>query len=197
MKRGSNSLAVLWPIFVLPWLLGGCASISERPATAPPGSQSDVSHGYALLFDLLGDEQNVSKLLIIKRERPQLRILVKEISRTCGEARKQLEASARAAPKLDLKDQGLPAAEVETRKSIGKAKGKELLTDKGSQFELRLLLSQDEALMYGTHLAATNAWMEGDPGRAQFLLQLSRDLGQLHAKVMAMLKENYSWSSPH
>jgi len=152
-------------------------------------------HGYALLYDLLGDEKDVSKLLIVKRERTELKTLIKEISQKSGQAHKQLSDFAKGNSQLNLKDKALPAAEVQTRSSISKAKAKELLTEKGKDFELQLLLSQNEALTYGVHLAATTAKAESDPKRAEFLQQLSGELSQLRQKVLAMLLEHYSWAA--
>jgi hypothetical protein len=150
-------------------------------------------YGYALLFDLLGDEKDVSKLLIIKRERPELRNLVKEISHRSAIAHKELETFAKADKRLNLKDRALPVAESKTRESIGKARGKQLLGDKGKEFELHLLLTQNEALTYGAHLASIIAAHESNSARAQFLQELSQSLGQLQEQVVAMLLANYSW----
>jgi len=55
------------------------------------------------------------------------------------------------------------------------------------------LLSQNEALTYGAHLAATIARSETDPERQQFLQQVSASLGELRQKVLALLQKNYSW----
>src|SRR6185436_19382267 len=115
-------------------------------------------------------------LLIIKRERSELKEVSKAISHTAGEAHKQLEKFGKADTSLNLKDKGLPAAETTTRESISKAKAKELLTDKGKDFELKLLLSQNEALGYGEHLALTAAEKETSPERLRFLRNLTRDL---------------------
>jgi hypothetical protein len=153
-------------------------------------------HGYALLFDLLGDEKNVSKLLIIKRERAELRELIKEISHRSASAHKELEAFAQADKRLNLKDRGLPGGESKTRESISKARGKQLLGDKGKEFELHLLLTQNEALTYASHLAAVIAAGEPNPARAQFLRELSHSLAQLQERVVAMLLSNYSWPAP-
>src|SRR5437016_7282162 len=119
--------AIPLSLFLVATGLVGCESF--RPAYQPqPQPQSGVAeHGYALLFDLMGDEKDVAKLRFIKHERPQLKELVKEISKTCGEAHKQLERFGKADPSLNLKSLGLPAAEVETRKAIDKTKEKALL----------------------------------------------------------------------
>jgi hypothetical protein len=169
-------------------------SSAVQPTNSVPSIGPSGNHGYALLFDLLGDEKNVSKLLIIKRERSELKEVIKTISHTAGEAHKQLEKFGKADAKLNLKDKGLPAAETATRESIGKAKAKELLTDKGKDFELKLLLSQNEALSYGEHLALTAAAKETNPQRLQFLQNLARDLGQLRQRVVGILGAHYTWA---
>ncbi len=188
---------VLIPLFLsLLLLLGGCAS-PPAPATRTGANRPDVSeHGYALLFDLLGDEKDVSKLLIIKRERAELRGLIQEISRRCARAHEELEAFAKADRRLNLKELGLPASEVKARKSISKARGKQLLTGHGKDFELHLLLTQEEALTYAIHLADVTGAHETDPGRVQFLRTLAGDLRRLEEQLMAMLLANYSLPAP-
>jgi hypothetical protein len=177
----------------------GCRTSTQPPEKKNPettvGTQTPRSgSGYALLFDLMGDEQNVSKLLIVKRERAELNELVKAISKTAGEAHKQLEAFGKADSSLDLKSKELPPAEVAARASISKAKAKELLTDKGKDFELSLLLSQSEALTYAEHLAITIGVREADASRAEFLRKLAVELARLRLNVKSMLAEHYTWN---
>ena len=157
----------------------------------PKNDPSSLAQGYALLDDLLGDEKNVSKLLLIKRDRPELKALIKLVSDKAGKAHKELEKLVKADAHIDLKNQGLPPAELETRKSISKEKSKALLAEKGDDFELHLLLAQNEALTYGAHLAGTIAKIETEANRSQFLQQLSTDLLDLRNKVFTMLRQNY------
>ena len=187
---------------LLLFFLCGCTSLHET-SSRTPAPQSDAlgsrnsplqsSHGYALLFDLLGDEKNVSKLLIIKRERAELRDLIRDIAQRCGTAHEELERFAKSDSGLNLKTNGLPAVEIGTRDAIGKTKAKQLLTESGKEFELRLLISQHEALTYGSHLAATIAKAETNAQRAQFLRRLSSDLEVLENRVTSMLLANYNW----
>jgi len=167
-------------------ILTACAAPAKRPEVQA-GSDSSDSHAYALLFDLLGDEKDVSKLLIIKRERAELGALIKQISRIAGDAHKKLAAFGKKDPHLNLKDLALPPGEIEARKAIAKTKSKELLTEKGKAFELRILLSQNEALTYGAHLAQVIAATETDHARGEFVQQLSRDLSALQRRVFDML----------
>jgi hypothetical protein len=154
-KRGTAVLTL-----VLLWCSGCQATRQEGKETLETpaaAGQGQGNFGYALLYQLMGDEQNVSKLLLVKREREELNTLVKSISKAAGDAHKQLEVFGKADSSLNLKANGLPREEVAARESISKAKAKELLTGKGKNFELSLLLSQNEALTYAEHLALTLA----------------------------------------
>ena len=181
-------------ILTVAFVMNGCVSANDSASQRPAGKVAD-GHGYALLYDLMGDEKDVAKLRFIKHERPELKQLVKEISARCGEAHKQLEAFGKADSSLNLKDLGLPADEVAARKAISKYKEKALLTEKGKDFEVQLLLSQNEALTYGAHLAEILVPVESVPERAQYLSKLSFDLLQLQQKILGMVLANYRWPS--
>jgi len=186
-KSAGRTAGPVWHLLLMMLLLapgGGAAADSK---TAPPARI--LSHGYALLFDLLGDEQNVSKLLIVKRDRPELKKLVKQISDTAGKAHKDLEKLAKHA-NIDIKDLGLPDAETQARKSISQEKAKTLLAEKGNDFEIALLLTQNEALTYGLHLAKVLAASETHADRLRLLQGISSNLAELRNQVMEMFREH-------
>ena len=82
----------------------------------------------------------------------------------------------------------LPLIEQETRDSIGKYRTKQLVFQNSQKIELPLLLTQAEALTYGSHLAKVVANHEPEPTRKQYLDQLSIDLMRLQERVVALLK---------
>lgn len=165
----------------------GCETSNlGRSEVRSAAGQSD-NHGYALLADLCGDEKDLSKLRFFKRERPELKALLQEIAETNRAAYERLQRFAKADPALNLKDKGLPAAEVAARKAISKFKESAILSSKGKDLEMQLLLDQNEALTYGSHLARIIAQAESDPQRRQFLEQLTGDLGTLQRRVLTML----------
>ena len=88
-------------------------------------------------------------LRFIKREQPDLKTLISDISRASSAAYSRIEEFGKSNPYLNLKNEGLPLAELATRKSISTMKTRLLLHNKGAEFELQLLLSQNEALVYG------------------------------------------------
>jgi len=185
-NRQISHLILAWCAFT--WLLAPQAT--DAAQSKAPAVTTNDHHGWALLYDLLGDEKDVSKLLIVKRDRPELKALIKQISDKAGKAHKEFEKFAKHDRALNLKDTGLPPAELETRKSISKEKAKSLLAEKDKDFEIGLLLTQNEALTYGAHLAQTVASFEMNPEQNRFLRQLSTDLLDLRNKVVAMLREN-------
>ena len=171
---------------VLTAALFGCAS-----AGAPGGIQqthTSSGHGYALLYEILGQERQVSKLLVIKVERAALGTVIKAIAETCSQAYERLEVLANANPRLDLTDTGLPIEEVLTRQSIAATRSAQLLAASGREFELELLLSQNEALSYIGHLADTLSRRERDPERLAFVRKLWKDVTLLQEDVLALLR---------
>jgi hypothetical protein len=189
-----------WVLLVpLLTLISGCAGLRSdnskynKPTTVTTAipAKGVLQNGYALLSDLLGDEKDVSLLRFIKREQPELKNLINDISRVSAAAHTQLAEFAATDPTINIKNEGLPLAELATRKSISTMKTRMLLHDKGAEFELQLLLSQNEALVYGANLAQVLASSETDSGRAQFFRQTADRLLHLDERVVQMLLKNY------
>ena len=90
----------------------GARGPAPAPARAPAAS---ASHGYALLYEILGQEAKVSQLLVIKSDREALGRVIEAIADVCGAAHERLEELAARPPRLDLEDTGLPQAELRTR----------------------------------------------------------------------------------
>jgi hypothetical protein len=142
----------------------------------------------SLLRDLLGDEANVSKLLIIKRDRDELNRLIKEISAFALEGVKKLDHLAKEDAALNLRARELPPGEQAARDSIAKARAGELLRASGDDFEFRLLLTQAEALGYAVHLAKIVALHEPNPEHAKIFSDLSREMERLHGDVLKLMR---------
>jgi hypothetical protein len=142
----------------------------------------------ALLDELLNDEKNLSKILIIKRESPDLKRLVKDISEAAGKGAKLLKTLAKEDSGLELARTDLPPGEQAARKEISKTKQHQLLHSKETEFEFQLLLTQDEALNYGAHLALVAAENEPQPGHAREISALAAQLRGLLERVLEMLR---------
>jgi hypothetical protein len=174
--------------FVLAALL--CAGVMGCRSTQTHAASGNVvrNNAASLLYDLLGDEKNVSKLLLIKRERRELHDVIRNISSTADAARKRLEKLAAEDATLTLKASALPPGEAATRASESKARGSELLHASGADFEFKLLLTQSEALAYAVHLAKVAAENESSPERARVFAEISAELNARHKEVVNLLR---------
>jgi hypothetical protein len=200
MKRYERFSELLMLLFLC---ATGCATkvpvqpaAAGQPALAPSRDARFAirNQGYGLFYSLMSDEKNVSKLLLIKKEKSDLGDLIRDISRVSGEIAAQLEAFQKADPHVHLEFTGLPKAEQETRDLIGKTRAKELIGKGGEKFEVRILLTQSEALAYGTHLAVIVQNMETDAARKKFLGEASAKLGELHQRVINLFHAR--WREP-
>ena len=139
---------------------------SQTASEGGDGNKTELRNNSAsLLADLLGQEKEVSKILIIKHNSAELGRLMKAISQTAGDGVKRLEELARQDSSLDLHALQLPPGEKATRAAITKTEEHDLLLTSGLEFELNLLLTQTQALSYGSHLAKVAA--ENSPTRAE------------------------------
>jgi len=190
--------AVVFSLIFYLALLTGCQLFHSEPKpTSAPASSGGATNldqgGYALLFDLLGDEKDVAKIRFIKHPRPGITKLLKEISQVSSEAHKQMELFGKADKSLNLTDPRLPGGETMARKAISKTKQKTLLSSKGKELEIQLLLTQEEAMNYGAHLAKTLVPGDTHPQRQLFLQQLAEQLSQLEKQVVSVLSEHYTF----
>ena len=181
-------------------LVALCGCQSSKPtidATVPvepvrsdkkPVDAMTRNNSLALLDELLNEEKNLSKILIIKSASPKLKRLVNDISETAGTNADLLKLVMKQDPDLQLPGNGLPPGEKATREAISRTKEHLLLHTKGAEFELQLLLTQSEALSYGEHLALVAADNESRLDRARQFSSLSTQLKQLHEQVIGMLR---------
>jgi hypothetical protein len=174
-------------------IICGCATFHKTaPAKNAPAISAEKlqmrNNSASLLYDLLGDEKNVSKVLIIKSDREQLHSLIKAISTTTGDAAKQMDQLAKNDATLNLHAIELPAGEKATRDAIAKTKEKELLFSSGENFEFTLLLTQADALSYGWHLAKIAAENSSQPEQIHEFDSLSVAMQDLYKQVVALMR---------
>src|ERR1700733_536367 len=98
----SGNLLFIVRLFVIAtavcMLFGRADARKTAPRKPSPEDSSKVelrNNAASLLADLLADEKNLGKILIIKHNSPQLGRLVKSISKTADDGSKQLEALAK------------------------------------------------------------------------------------------------------
>jgi hypothetical protein len=152
------------------------------------GAQARVrDEGYSLLYTLASKQSDVGKILIIKSASTKVSAEIKQIAEVFGEAQKQLDGFAKEDSSLNFKMSHLPSMEEKTRAAIESTTTKDLLFSTGKAFELRLLLTQVEALSYASHLADQLAGVDGNPKRKAFLTEFSKQCVQHHKQVVDLL----------
>ena len=166
----------------------GCASAPPPP---PPSGGAPSAHGYALLYEILGQEKDVSKLLVVKRERDDFEAVINSISEVTGKAYDDLGELGEANRSLNLTDNGLPAGERAAREAIAASKRNALLTENGEEFEMLMALAQGEALGYLVGLTESLSRAEPDPGRLAFVQALWRDARRLQESLLALVRTRY------
>jgi hypothetical protein len=163
---------------------GGC----QHPPTRATASESLVhANACSLLHDLLDQQKNVGKLLLVKRESEEVGRLIKAIAAASAAGAKQLEFFAAQDSTLPLDQLSLPPGEVATRDAIARTKTKTLLTPFSSSFEFNLLLTQTEALSYAWHLAKVAAKNDPQTARSSYLSKLGDEMEGLHRQTLSLM----------
>jgi hypothetical protein len=187
-----NRLASIFWILFFAGFLCGCAPIQKTVAPASPPLSIEQfqmrNNSASLLYDLLGDEKNVSKVLLIKFDREELDQLIKAVSAMAGDGEKRLDELAKSDPSLNLRAIRLPVGEKATRDAIAKTKEKELLFSSGENFEFTLLLTQADALSYGWHLAEIAAQNSSRPEQVREFTSLGVAMKDLYKQVVALMR---------
>jgi hypothetical protein len=176
---------------ILACAICGCSSLRSSSMATPSEKPTKLevrNNAASLLSDLLNDEQNVDKVLIVKRASPDVAALVKLIAATAATHVRELDEMASNDPALDLRAIDLPPGEVATRDATAKAEERALLFSGGTNFEFNLLFSQAQAQNYGGQLAAVAAKNSEHPGQVHTFDTISKTMERLDAQVLAAMR---------
>lgn len=159
--------------------------IAKKPAALVPAKLLRLNHGYSLLYELMGKEGDVDKILILRDASAPTQEVIHQIATFCTTAKKQLDTFPERDPQLQLTLKDLPEAEVDTRAAIEWATTKKLLL--GSGFELKLILTQVSATEYGAFLCQTLVDLDPDKERKVWLKDMAKGLLDLHHRIVDRL----------
>jgi hypothetical protein len=187
-------------IFLVVALIGvfcGCSALSSAPGRAhsPPAPPSENVeeqqlrwNAAGLLYDLLEDEKNVSKIFMFKSSNKEVVILVRLISATASADEKELTRLAKGDPGLNLLSLSLPPGEAAARKAEAKSEEYDLLFSSGANFEFNLLLTQAQAENYGSHLAKVAAKNSTLPAEAKSFGDMSTEMQHLYEETIKQMR---------
>jgi hypothetical protein len=166
----------------------GCSTVQNVLLTEAGREARARNEGYSLLYQLLSQESNAAKLLIIKHADPPIADIIKVIASTCGQAKNELELFHANDHRLSFERTDLPPIEQKTRDAIESTVTRQLLFSSGKTFEVRFLFTQAQAMNYAAHLAQVLRDQEPDPVRQKFLASVATRCTTLHDRVMELLK---------
>jgi hypothetical protein len=162
--------------------------VLQAPIGAPsdPTADAQVGFGYSLFVDLMGDEAQVADILAIKSASMMTQALLKDISATAKDATTSITPLLAAQPAVAIDQNGLPIVETSTRNRLTNMLTARLLLAGGS-FEVKMLLSQANAMGYARSLSASIA--EADPNRARssIMSQLENLFADLESRAITQL----------
>ena len=168
-----------------------CAGVPQAIAADDSKDVNKVevrNNAASLLADLFHEEKNLDKVLIIKHNSAAFGELIKSISKTAADGENKLEELAKNDKTLNLHALELPPGEKATRAAISKTKEHEMLFSTGETFRLNLLLSQTDALDYGSHLAKIAAENSSSPEQEKVFHELDVALKNLFNRVVARIR---------
>jgi hypothetical protein len=168
-------------------LLAACAETPKPPPSTPGGGIRRRNEGYSLLYQLMKDESDVAKILIIKSADPAVAGIVKEVAAFAQSTKKQLDEFAKADKQLEFDVPDLPHIEQDSRDLTAKTVTKSLLGSSGKVFQQRLVFSQAEAMSYAAHLAKALLSYEDNADRKKFLTDFAQRATDLHDRLSDLL----------
>ena len=172
-------------------VLCGCAStrpLSLNSLPAQPTKQQIRNNAASLLDDLLNDEQDVDKVLLVKSASPDNAALIKLIAATAATHKRELDEMATNDPALNLQVTDLPPGEVAARNATSKADEHDLLLSTGANFEFNLLYSQAQAESYGEELAAVAAENSERPEEIHMFETINKTMERLDLQVLTAIR---------
>lgn len=183
-----HRLAMWIPLFTL-LQLGACQS-APPSASKPPADPPLVArnHGYALLYSTLDSETRVADVLRIKSPSEEVATLLRDIADFATRGVETLEGFAASDPSLGFDDDGLPEMETRARQAIESTTTGQIVFRSGRNFEFTMLMSQQKALSYISHLAGVLRAEETILDRREGLESIRREGEELTRRTEAIMR---------
>ena len=145
------------------------------------------NEGYGLLYKLMSDDSDVSKIVIFTRADDSVVSLIKEIATASQAAKKQMDEFPKSDSHIEYDESDLPKLEAKGRELQSSQDTKGLLSSRGKDFEVLLIFTQAQATDYAVQLCEALIENEKDPTRQAFLTNLSKQFAAFHERLMNLL----------
>jgi hypothetical protein len=180
-------------VLMLALALAACIDDGKDPVSHSDTTPQSLNVGYDILRDTLRDEQHLKTIrytktiVTFKSISEPTEQVIDEIAQTSAAALEELEQLASLTPRIIFDVDRAGQIEQMTRDALRITTAKEFLTSK-EDFEVRLLVSQTQALRFISHVTKELSDIETNTKRKQWLGMISDQFEILYLRVLSRLK---------
>jgi hypothetical protein len=180
-------------LLVLAMALVACIDDGKDPVSHSDVTPQSLNVGYDILRDTLRDEQHLKTIrytktiVTFKSISEDTEQVIDDIAQTSAVALKELEQLASLTPRIIFDINGAGQIEQMTRDALRITTAKEFLTSK-EDFEVRLIVSQTQALRFISHVTKELSDIETNTKRKEWLGMISEQFENLYLRVLSRLK---------
>jgi hypothetical protein len=180
-------------LLVLAMALVACIDDGKDPVSHSDVTPQSLNVGYDILRDTLRDEQHLKTIrytktiVTFKSISEDTEQVIDDIAQTSAVALKELEQLASLTPRIIFDINGAGQIEQMTRDALRITTAKEFLTSK-EDFEVRLIVSQTQALRFISHVTKELSDIETNTKRKEWLGMISDQFEILYLRVLSRLK---------
>ena len=180
-------------LLVLALALVACIDDGKDPVSHSDATPRSLNVGYDILRDTLRDEQHLKTIrytktiVTFKSISEGTEQVIDDIAQTSAVALKELEQLASLTPRIIFGIDKAGQIEQMTRDALRITTAKEFLTSK-EDFEVRLLVSQTQALRFISHVTKELSDIETNTKRKEWLGMISDQFENLYLRVLSRLK---------
>ncbi len=178
---------------ILALALVACNDHGKEPVSRSDSAPQSLDVGYDILRSTLMDEQHLTTIrftktiVTFKSISEPTRKVIDDIAQSSAVALEELEQLASLTPVIIFDIERVGEIEQMTRDAIRITTAKEFLTSK-EDFEVRLLISQTQALRFVSHLTKELRDIETNAKRKEWLGMISDQYEKLYLRVLSRLK---------
>ncbi|MBX7156955.1 MAG: hypothetical protein K1X66_01020 [Verrucomicrobiae bacterium] len=173
--------------FVLIIGLSACSTASKNKNY--DSKKSNINEAYTILYEITSKQKDLDKISVLKDISPAVNPLLKDISKASEKLAKTLDNWTKQ-NEIQNNLKSLPAFEKQTRKEIEFNTTKKILVSSGNSLEKLLLLKQNEALNYQSHLCQWISQNEKNNYRQQTLQDFKKRFEKLNQRAFDLLSLN-------
>lgn len=180
-------------ILILALALVACTDHGEDPVPRSDATPQSLNVGYSILRATLRDEQHLKiirftkAIVTFKSISEPTRQVIDDIAQTSAVVLDELEKLSSLTPGIVFDIEMVGQIDQMTRDALRITTAKEFIASK-EDFEVRLLVSQTQALRFISHLAKELQVVETNSKRKEWLGTISDQYEKLYLRVLSRLK---------